>query len=339
MGQRFAATDIEKCDLIVGTPDFDVYRETGIRAVQSTPLVSRSGRVVGMISTHWRHAHEPSEHALRLLDILARQAADLIERKRAQEELGRAKRQLDEQAAHLEQLVCERTAELAATNKQLEALVYSMAHDLRAPLRAMSGFSAMLVEQAGATLGESGQQFAHRISRAAQFMDALLMDLLAFCRISRERLVLSPVNLDSVIKSVLERLAGDVEEKKARVEAAPPPWPTVLADATVLGQVIFNLVENALKFVPSDQPPLARLRAEDRGEVVRMWVEDNGIGISPEAQRQVFEIFTRLHGEKFPGTGIGLAIVQKGVERMGGRVGLESTPGQGSRFWFELRKA
>jgi len=339
MGQRFATTDIEKCDLIVGTPDFDVYRETGIRAVQSTPLVSRSGRVVGMISTHWRHAHEPSEHALRLLDILARQAADLIERKRAQEELGRAKRQLDEQAAHLEQLVCERTAELAATNKQLEALVYSMAHDLRAPLRAMSGFSAMLVEQAGAALGESGQQFAHRISRAAQFMDALLMDLLAFSRISRERLVLSPVNLDSVVQSVLERLAGDVEEKKARVEAAPPPWPTVLADATVLGQVVFNLVENALKFVPSDQPPLARLRAEDRGEVVRMWVEDNGIGISPEAQRQVFEIFTRLHGEKFPGTGIGLAIVQKGVERMGGRVGLESTPGQGSRFWFELRKA
>ena len=98
-------------------------------------------------------------------------------------------------------------------------------------------------------------------------------------------------------------------------------------------------MSNAMKFIRPDMPPVVRLRAEERAEFIRVWVEDNGIGIAPEYQDQIFRLFTRLHGEKYPGTGIGLTIVQKGVERMGGRVGVESTPAQGSRFWFELRKA
>ena len=235
-------------------------------------------------------------------------------------------------------IVTERTSELTATNKQLEAFVYSIAHDLRAPLRAMQGFSTMLVEEAGAALNETGKDYADRINKSAQFMDALLSDLLAFSRISQQRVELTSVNLETVVESVLSRLQKDIQEKNARVESSGP-WPVVLAHEPTLAQVLFNLASNALKFVAPDVPPLVRLRAEEQAEFIRVWVEDNGPGIAPDHQDQIFRLFTRLDGEKYAGTGIGLAIVQKGVERMGGRVGVESAPGQGSRFWFELRKA
>jgi PAS domain S-box-containing protein len=294
---------------------------------------------------------------------------DITERKQAEEALRLAQAQLADRAGQLEQAVAERTAELTATNKQLESLVYSIAHDLRAPLRAMQGFSSILVEEAGAALSESGRNFANRINRSAQFMDALLQDLLAFSRISQERIELLPVNLETVVQSALSRLEREMQEKHARMEISGP-WPTVLAHDPTLGQVIFNLVSNALKFVRPEVLPLVRLRAEERidgltdkwisersstnpsihssihpplppppAAWVRVWVEDNGIGIAPEHQEQIFRLFARLHGDRYPGTGTGLAIVQKGLERMGGRVGLESTPGQGSRFWFELRQA
>jgi signal transduction histidine kinase len=179
-------------------------------------------------------------------------------------------------------------------------------------------------------------------------------------RTSQERILLAPVSLDGALQSVLSRLEKEIQEKNARVEVVGP-WPVVLAHEPTLGQAFFNLVENALKFVAPGVPPLLRLRAEERidgsaplhpnptihsstnpppaAAWVRVWVEDNGIGIAPEHQEQIFRPFLRLHGEKYAGTGIGLAIVQKGIERMGGRVGVESTPGKGSRFWIELRKA
>ncbi len=258
---------------------------------------------------------------------------DITRRKQAEATLSLAQAELAGRAAELEHVVAERTA----TNQQLEAFVYSIAHDLRAPLRSMQGFSAMLVEEAGAALSETGRDYASRISTSAQVMDALLTDLLAFSQITQQPIDLASVNLETAVQSVVSRLENEIQEKNARVEISGP-WPSVLAHGPTLGQVIFNLVGNALKFVAPDVPPLVRLRAEDQAEFIRLWVEDNGVGIAPDHQAQVFRLFTRLHGGKYPGTGIGLAIVQKGVERMGGRVGVASTPGQGSRFWVELRK-
>jgi signal transduction histidine kinase len=264
--------------------------------------------------------------------------AEISERKQVEESLRRAQAQLTDRAGQLEGLVAERTAELTAMNKQLEAFVYSIAHDLRAPLRAMQGYSTMLVEKAGAVLDETGKDYANRINHSAQFMDAMLIDLLAFSRISQQHVELSAVNLETVVKSVLSRFQKEIQEKNARVENSGP-WPAVLAHEQTLAQVLFNLVSNALKFVTKDVPPVLRLRAEDQPGFIRVWVEDNGPGIAPGHQDQIFRLFTRLDGEKYAGTGIGLAIVQKGVERMGGRVGVESPIGQGSRFWFKLQKA
>jgi signal transduction histidine kinase len=269
------------------------------------------------------------------LNILLKE--EIIERKRIEEALHRAQEELAKRAGELEQLVGERTAELTSTNQQLEAFAYSVAHDLRAPLRAMQGFSMMLLAEEGTILNEVGKDYCRRISRAAQFMDSLLCDLLAFSRISQGNVEMSSVDLQSVVESVVANLQASIKENGARVECIGP-WPTVLAHRATLTQVLMNLASNALKFV-AGKPPLVRLRTEEAGQFVRIWIEDNGIGIEPAYQDKIFRLFTRLNGEKYPGTGIGLAIVQKGVERMGGRAGMESALNQGSRFWFELRLA
>lgn len=284
---------------------------------------------------------------------------EISERQQAEEALHRAQAQLLDRAGQLEGLVVARTAELTATNQQLETFVYSIAHDLRAPLRIMQGYSTLLVTEAAHALSETGHDYAGRINKSAHFMDALLSDLLAFSRISQQRVELTPVPLEPAVKSVLSRLQTDIQERQARMESAGP-WPVVLAHEPTLTQALFNLVSNALKFSVPGVTPVVKLWVEDKTpkagsressngtpvpasgpstpgpRVVRIWVEDNGPGIAPDYHGEIFRLFTRLDGEKHAGTGIGLAIVQKGVERMGGRVGVESLPGHGSRFWIEL---
>lgn len=312
-----------------GHPVGVMIQVTETARFHETTLAMNEALMIGAL-----RQHELTEAAHASNDQLQE---EISERKHAEDALRRAQAQLLDRAGQLEGLVAERTAELTATNEQLEAFVYSIAHDLRAPLRAMRGFTALLLEEAGAALSETAQDHASRINKSARFMDALLSDLLAFSHISQQRVELASVNLKSVVESVVSRLHKVIQQTNANVESSGP-WPDVLAHDPTLAQVLFNLTSNALKFVTTDRQPVLRLRAEELPECIRVWVEDNGPGIAPDYQSQLFQLFTRLDGEKYPGTGIGLAIVQKGVERMGGRVGVESAVGQGSRFWFELRK-
>jgi signal transduction histidine kinase len=268
----------------------------------------------------------------------ARLKQEIHEHQQAEAALQLAQAQLLDRAGQLEGLVLQRTAELTATNKQMEAFIYSIAHDLRAPLHSMQGFSELLVAEADATLSARGRGYAERVSKSAKFMDALLRDLLNFSRVSQQHVELTPVSLEPVIASVLARLQKDIGEKRARVDHAGP-WPVVRAHEPTLVQVLFNLVSNALKFVTPDVPPVVRLWPETHAGVTRVWVEDNGPGIEPEHREQIFRLFTRLESDKYAGTGIGLAIVQKGIERMGGRVGVAAAAAHGSRFWFELHQA
>ncbi|UQA58479.1 sensor histidine kinase [Polyangium aurulentum] len=238
----------------------------------------------------------------------------------------------------LERRVAERTRSLEEANRELEAFTYSVSHDLRAPLRAMQGLATLLAEDYGDQLEDEGREYACRILRSAERMQALIEDLLLYSRLSRAELSVGPVPLGEVIEEALEPLRGEIEAKAGEV-IIDGPLPSVMGNRGVLVQVAANLLGNAIKF-GRGEPPRVRLRAELQGERTRLWVEDNGIGIAPEHRERIFGVFERLHAaEAYPGTGVGLAIVKRGAERMGGAVGVESVVGEGSRFWVELALA
>jgi signal transduction histidine kinase len=270
--------------------------------------------------------------AARVEQSATRLSQDIRNREQAEAEVRRL-------AAELEQRVEERTAALQEANSELESFAYTIAHDLRAPVRNMHSLADALSEDCGEELSPDGQEYTRRIVAAAVRMDTLIQDLLAYARLSREALSPQPVDLDEVVGDVLSQVQGELSERGAVVRVERPLG-RVLAHRPTVGQVITNLVGNALKFVDRQKVPEVRIHSERRGPCVRLWVEDRGIGVAPEHRERIFRVFERLHGqEAYPGTGIGLAIVRKGAERMGGSAGVESEPGQGSQFWIELRRA
>jgi PAS domain S-box-containing protein len=229
--------------------------------------------------------------------------------------------------------------DLAAANQELDAFSYSISHDLRAPLRAMQGFSEALLEDYGDRLDATGRDYAQRIAGAGRQMDALIQDLLAYSRLVRADVSLSPVSLEGAVDEAWGTLEMEVKERGGEI-AVERPLGQVLAHRAVLGQIVSNLLSNAVKFTRAGTSPRVRVRSERGGGRVRLWVEDNGIGIALEHRERIFRAFERLHGaQQYPGTGIGLAIVQKGATRLGGQAGVESAPGTGSRFWVELAEA
>ena len=170
-------------------------------------------------------------------------------------------------------------------------------------------------------------------------MDAIILDLLAYSRLSRTELMLQPVDLQSVLRDVADQLASPLQESTATLEVEAV-LPSVMGHRPTMVQIFSNLVSNALKFVAPGVAPIIRLSAERHGDRVRVFVKDNGIGIEREHQDRIFRVFERLHGtEAYPGTGIGLAIVKRGAERLGGSAGVEAAPQQGSCFWVEFRAA
>ena len=242
----------------------------------------------------------------------------------------------NQQIRSLNEQLEKRIAQLTETNQALEAFTYSIAHDLRAPLRAMLGFSRALLEDYGAKMDASGQEFANRIVSSAKRMDDLIQDLLSYSRLSREQIKLGPVKLEAALDEVLKQCEPQAWEKEAEIRVETM-LSEVWAHKGVLVQMLANLVSNSLKFVATGVKPCVRIWAEEDDGWVRLSIQDNGIGIASEHHQRIFRVFERLHStEQYPGTGIGLANVSKAAERMGGRVGVESQPDQGSRFWVEL---
>lgn len=237
----------------------------------------------------------------------------------------------------LESRVAERTGLLEAALREMNAFSYTIAHDLRAPLRALHGYGEILESDYGGTLPEEGLTYIRQIRHGAARMEGLIQDLLRYSRLARADVRLGPVDLRNLVRRVMEDLGPDISDRSVEVVVELSER-RVVADAVLLGQALNNLISNATKFVKPGTSPRVVVRDEIHDEWVRIVVEDNGIGIAPRHHERIFQVFERLHGlDEYPGTGIGLAIVKRVVERMGGRLGLDSSEGRGSRFWIEQR--
>lgn len=252
---------------------------------------------------------------------------DISEVVAARETLARGKEEL-------ERLVEERTSKLREMVTELQHISYAITHDMRAPLRAMGAFAQMLLDEAGPDSSAQSRDYCRRILTAAGRLDTLIRDALSFSRAVLEELPLQPVNLAILLRGIIDTYP-DMRPDLADIQIEGT-LPVVLGNESLLTQCFGNLLGNAVKFVAPGVKPRVRIRAQAKGCGVRVCIEDNGIGIAKHAHRRLFGMFQKLDNQ-YEGTGIGLAIVRKVVERMGGKVGVESAPGEGSRFWVELK--
>jgi PAS domain S-box-containing protein len=302
--------------------------------------------------------HELTAEAEKLNGQLAR---EINERKFAEAGLQAANRQLAGQADELERLVRERTEKLRETVADLEGFSYSVAHEMRSPLRGMQGFARILLdEHAGALDGVARGHLAQIASSAAR-MDLLIQDVLNYTRVMRSEALVVPVDLDKLVRGLIATHPNWQPPKAdIRIEGT---LPRVSGHEGFLAQGVSNILHNAVKFVAPGVIPRVRIRAESgplpsaenpgiagpatvAGEpardqpVVRVWFEDNGIGIARTDRHRVFQMFERINpASQFEGTGIGLTIARKAIQRLGGQIGFTSEPGPGTRFWIDLKPA
>lgn len=265
--------------------------------------------------------------------------ADITKLKATQESLRQAEAGLAAYAAELESRVAVRTRELHERNSELESFTYSVSHDLRAPLRTMQNFANVLLDEADENLSPIHRDYLQRISRAATRMDQLTVDMLNYSQLGRSELTVEPVNLQNLVARLVDDRRERAEAGAVRFEIAGP-LPEVVASEAGLNQALGNLLDNALKFARPGVPAVIRCSARADAGQVMIEIADNGIGIDPRHFQKIFLPFERLNpSQAVPGTGIGLAIVQRCVDKMRGRVSVASTPGQGATFSITLPAA
>ena len=229
----------------------------------------------------------------------------------------------------------QRAQELTAANQELENFTYSVAHDLRAPLRSMGGFARILLEDYPDKLDADGQRYLNVIQQEARKMGHLIDDLLALARLGRKELSLVHLDMAELAKTVFEELKGSYQARKLQIDIQP--LPAALADRVMIRQVLENLLENAIKFTQDRDPALIEVRGWSEPDENVYCVKDNGVGFDMRYVNKLFEVFQRLHPEEeYGGTGVGLAIVKRVVDRHGGRVWAEGQAGEGATFCFAL---
>ena len=288
-------------------------------------IVTRDGRIRWFANRMECEAEPGAPSGLRFFGAVR----DVTERRWAEDEMRRLN-------AELEQRVRQRTQQLQALNKELEAFAYSVSHDLKAPLRGIDGYSRLLLERHADRLDVDGRVFLTHIRQGVSRMEMLIEDLLTYSRMERRALQSGSMEVAGLARSVVAERAAEIQARGVDLRLELPAL-TARTDPDGLAQVLRNLLDNALKFSRDASAPTVEIGGRSEGSRVVLWVKDNGIGFDMRFHDRIFEIFQRLHrAEDYPGTGIGLAIVHKAAQRMGGRVWAESAPDAGATFYLEL---
>lgn len=311
--------------------------------------VSKTGRVFGVLAFGHAEAGVFTPDAEEVIGSLAAAGAiaidnamlyhalqrELQEHKNAEQQLRQARDELKTTNEQLEMRVKERTASLQEAVSQMEEFSYSVSHDLRAPLRAMNAYAEALLQDYGDRLDATAQGYLQRIMRNSLRMEKLTHDVLTYSRVARSEVILARVNTERLLDDLIAQYAS-LQAPNATL-IIERPLSDVLAHEVSLGQALANLLTNSAKFVKRGVHPVIRVRTEVKGALVRIWIEDNGVGIDPAHHERIFKMFERLNPTAgYDGTGIGLAIVRKAVEKMGGTIGLNSDGKSGTQFWIEL---
>lgn len=301
-----------------------------VAAIMCVPMLY-GGQLLGVLGVHENHPSELaySEEDVHFLTLFASQAAaalysaDLFEKIR-------------QNANELEKRVDERTKELKLKNKELETFTYTVSHDLKAPLRGISGYATLLKEDYSNQLDSEARRYLENLVNSSELMSQLIEDLLAYSRVERREIKKTNINLDMLVDKITEEYKHGVVTGKLNFKKEIE-YGTVFTDEEALNQALRNLIDNAVKFTRDQSDPEIWIRSTKLEDHCLISIEDNGIGFDMKYYDKIFEIFQRLHlSEDYPGTGIGLAVVRKAVERLGGKIWAVSQPGEGSTFFMEL---
>jgi len=334
-GTRVIAPNVEESAFMAGTDDLVAYRRAGIRSAQSTPLVSRDGRILGMLSTHWREPHQPSERELRMLDILVRQAADLLERMQVNDLERDARKQA--QAAR---------ADAVAANRAKSDFLAAMSHELRTPLNAIAGHAQLLQMGLHGPITDAQREALARLQASGQHLLSLINDVLNFAKVEAGRMTyrLADVQVAEVVAELTPMIAPQIEARQLTYEMRDTHCLSVRADRDRLRQILLNLVSNAVKF--TDAGGRVTVSASPWGDgqagFVALQVADTGCGIPADKLASVFDPFVQVHRNltrTTEGTGLGLSISRDLARGMGGDLTALSELGTGSTFTLTLPTA
>jgi signal transduction histidine kinase len=377
-------TDFANCQLFLSAADsreiaifnsiktrseakYALLQKAAVAAAVAIPLFAND-RPLGLLCFATCSRETIAKDESDLLTTIAQYLAVAMDREKTSRQLQRAKEQLSEHAQLLEKKVEERTSRLRETISELEMFSYTLAHDLKAPVRGMLGYCAILMADFGAALPPEASLIVERLARTPKRMEVLIQSLLEFSKVSRREVVLGRIEIEPIVENLLALRPPEVRQATTICTPLHP----VRANQDLLQQVLSNLVDNAIKFVQPEALPKITIRteivthsspstrsgrllfsatesthaeplaapADAPSKNVRIWIIDEGIGIPPELHQKIFGIFERgVSAEEYEGTGMGLAIVARATQRMGGTCGLESELGSGSRFWIELPAA
>ncbi|WP_276485554.1 ATP-binding protein [Paraflavitalea pollutisoli] len=317
-GIRQVIPDYRTCAFMQNQPTLAVFLDGGVIAAQSTPLYSRSGQLLGMISTHWDHPHTPPKRRLDLLDILARQAADLIERTSL--------------LTDLESKVADRTRDLQRSNEDLQQFAHVASHDLKEPVRKIRTFGLRLKNECSDHMTAVSTRYTDKILESASRMSTMIEGILTYSSANVALQNVEPIDLNRILTDIVIDLEVMIADKHATIECGP--LPNVEGVQVLLYQLFYNLLNNSLKFSKPAGTQRITMQAtslvKDGRAYAQILLTDTGIGFDPVYNEKVFETFTRLQAKsKYDGTGLGLSLARKIVERHQGTITADGRIDQG----------